>query len=382
MELEVPEVKSGLVEIKAIARHPGARSKIAVYSNKSDIDPIGACVGLRGIRIQNIVTELMGEKIDILEWSDEPRDFIRNSLGPAQIDRVIITDEHAAEVIVPENQLSLAIGKEGQNVTLATRLTNFRIDIKGAAAYAEELIELQRLREVEAARVAAEEETARQAEVEEMARAEAKAAAETPVEPEVVEKDTAVAAEVEEPSGTVVDVADEELVSEDSAVDLTTEAEATEAIVEAVPPSADVDVTEAFEDALIEEPVVGDPDPTASPGIFVPEMAQPSPSTDEAETVEEEEEEDWDLELLELEEQLKELEIEEQKRAEADREAAEIDALEQDIDADELWTLPDEFQDESESEESGLRFAEDIRGYRDEDGPRSGRRGGPRRNRR
>ena len=112
MELEVPEVKSGLVEIKSIARQAGARSKVAVFSNKHDIDPIGACVGLRGIRIQNIVTELMGEKIDILEWSDNLPVFIANSLGPAQVEDVIIVDDFTAEVIVPENQLSLAIGKE------------------------------------------------------------------------------------------------------------------------------------------------------------------------------------------------------------------------------------------------------------------------------
>ena len=160
MELEVPEVKSGLVEIKSIARQAGARSKVAVFSNKHDIDPIGACVGLRGIRIQNIVTELMGEKIDILEWSDNLPVFIANSLGPAQVEDVIIVDDFTAEVIVPENQLSLAIGKEGQNVSLATRLTNFRIDIKGSAAYAEELIERQRLREADVARQTAEEEEA------------------------------------------------------------------------------------------------------------------------------------------------------------------------------------------------------------------------------
>ena len=150
MELEVPEVKSGLVEIKSIARQAGARSKIAVYSNKHDIDPIGACVGLRGIRIQNIVTELMGEKIDILEWSDDASVFIANSLGPAQVEDVILVDDRDVEAIIPENQLSLAIGKDGQNVSLATRLTGYHIEIKGSAAYAEELIERQRQREAEA----------------------------------------------------------------------------------------------------------------------------------------------------------------------------------------------------------------------------------------
>ena len=130
-ETEVPEIFNGVVEIKAIAREPGARSKVAVSSNQEGVDPVGACVGLRGIRIQNVVNELMGEKIDVVEWSDNPAVLISSSLSPAQVDKVILnTDEQTATVIVPDRQLSLAIGREGQNARLAAKLTGWSIDIK------------------------------------------------------------------------------------------------------------------------------------------------------------------------------------------------------------------------------------------------------------
>jgi N utilization substance protein A len=133
-ETEVPEIFNGVVEIKAIAREPGARSKVAVASNQDGVDPVGACVGLRGIRIQNVVNELMGEKIDVIEWSDDPASFIANSLSPAQVEAVRLNDvDKSATVIVPDRQLSLAIGREGQNARLAARLTGWRIDIKSAA---------------------------------------------------------------------------------------------------------------------------------------------------------------------------------------------------------------------------------------------------------
>jgi N utilization substance protein A len=133
-ETEVPEIFNGVVEIKAIAREPGARSKVAVASNQDGVDPVGACVGLRGIRIQNVVNELMGEKIDVIEWSDDPASFIANSLSPAQVEAVRLSDpDRSATVVVPDRQLSLAIGREGQNARLAARLTNWRIDIKSAA---------------------------------------------------------------------------------------------------------------------------------------------------------------------------------------------------------------------------------------------------------
>ncbi len=367
MELEVPEVKSGLVEIKSIARQAGARSKVAVYSNKHDIDPIGACVGLRGIRIQNIVTELMGEKIDILEWSDNPAVFIANSLGPAQVEDVIIVDDQTAEVIVPENQLSLAIGKEGQNVSLATRLTNFSIDIKGSAAYAEELIERQRVLDAEAARQAAEEEDA--------ARIAAEAQREQLIEVEEAATDIEA-----EPVAPVLHVPESDDVTEDATVEpeiaaLPEEEEGSEIEV----PAQHLD--EVLDDEALEEPgpdvEVPDEEPVVPPvpSLFVPDIQRPEPPP----PVEiESEEEDLDLELLELEEKLKELELEEQERLEAEREAAELESLEQDIDSDDLWALPDDFQVATDTSESGLRFAEDISGYRDEEGRRGSGRGGRR----
>ncbi len=135
LELEVPEIHNGTVEIKAIARESGMRSKVAVASRQEGLDPVGACVGMRGIRIQNIVNELYGEKIDIVAWHPDMAVFIANALSPAQVVSVELLDhEKTAQVIVPERQLSLAIGKEGQNARLAAKLTGWRIDIKSASA--------------------------------------------------------------------------------------------------------------------------------------------------------------------------------------------------------------------------------------------------------
>ena len=142
-ELEVPEVYNGTVEIKAIAREAGFRSKIAVAAKQEGIDPVGCCVGLRGIRIQNIVSELNGEKIDVVMWNPDTAAFIASALSPAHIVSVELNkEEQAATVVVPDKQLSLAIGKEGQNARLAAKLTGWRIDIKSAsAAEAERLAE-------------------------------------------------------------------------------------------------------------------------------------------------------------------------------------------------------------------------------------------------
>ena len=135
LELEVPEVYNGTVEIKGIAREAGYRSKVAVAARQQGIDPVGCCVGLRGIRIQNIVNELAGEKIDVIMWSPDSATFITNALSPAQIVGVALNDkEKIATVVVPDKQLSLAIGKEGQNARLAAKLTGWRIDIKSASA--------------------------------------------------------------------------------------------------------------------------------------------------------------------------------------------------------------------------------------------------------
>lgn len=130
-EAEVTEVKEGIVEIKSISREAGSRAKIAVWSNDPDVDPVGACVGLNGVRVNAIVNELRGEKIDIINWSDNPAILIENALSPAKVISVAADpDEKTASVIVPDYQLSLAIGKEGQNARLAARLTGYKIDIK------------------------------------------------------------------------------------------------------------------------------------------------------------------------------------------------------------------------------------------------------------
>ena len=130
-ESEVTEVREGIVEIKAIAREAGSRTKIAVWSNDPDVDPVGACVGMNGARVNAIVNELRGEKIDIITWNENPAMLIENALSPAKVISVIAdADEKSAKVVVPDYQLSLAIGKEGQNARLAARLTGFKIDIK------------------------------------------------------------------------------------------------------------------------------------------------------------------------------------------------------------------------------------------------------------
>jgi len=138
-ELEVPEIADGVVEIKACAREPGARTKIAVWSNDGNVDPVGACVGARGARVRMVVNELRGEKIDIVPFSDDSPDFVMKALSPAKVKEVRIhEDTGTAEVIVPDYQLSLAIGKEGQNARLAARLTGWRVDIKSETQLAEE----------------------------------------------------------------------------------------------------------------------------------------------------------------------------------------------------------------------------------------------------
>ncbi|MBE9529292.1 MAG: transcription termination/antitermination protein NusA, partial [Proteobacteria bacterium] len=130
-QMEVPEVYEGIVEIKGAAREPGDRAKIAVVSNNYDVDPVGACVGVKGSRVQAVVQELKGEKIDIIHWSEEAAIYVKNTLSPAVISKVITdSDEHAMEVVVPDDQLSLAIGKKGQNVRLAAKLTGWKIDIR------------------------------------------------------------------------------------------------------------------------------------------------------------------------------------------------------------------------------------------------------------
>ena len=143
-EIEIPEIYEGVIELKAISRDAGSRSKVAVYSPNPNIDPVGSCVGQKGIRIQNIINELNGEKIDVIEWNEDPSIFISTALLPAKVLAVDIKDEERfAQVIVPDDQLSLAIGKAGQNAKLAAKLTNWKIDIKSESQFREMLTNMQ-----------------------------------------------------------------------------------------------------------------------------------------------------------------------------------------------------------------------------------------------
>jgi N utilization substance protein A len=138
-EIEVPEVSEGIIEIKSVAREPGERAKIAVYSNDSSVDPVGACVGIKGSRVQAVVSELRGERVDIVTWTPDAPSFVARALAPADVVRVVVDeDEHSMEVVVADEQLSLAIGKKGQNVRLASKLTGWRIDVRSESVSEEE----------------------------------------------------------------------------------------------------------------------------------------------------------------------------------------------------------------------------------------------------
>lgn len=218
-ELEIPEVYQGVVEIKAIAREAGSRSKMAVWSMQSGVDPVGACVGMRGVRIQSLVRELGGEKIDVVQWAPDPRELIKNALSPAKVmyvhleagEQDIATLRGTANVIVPDDQLSLAIGREGQNARLAAKLTGWRIDIR-AESESEDIIEKIRSETAEER-----EERARQAaealEAAAAARMPAPAADETETEPEA-ETETEASDEAE----TVTEVAAEAGAEDEAAV--------------------------------------------------------------------------------------------------------------------------------------------------------------------
>ncbi len=135
--MEVPEISEGLIEIVNVSREPGKRSKISVRTRDKDIDPVGACVGMRGARVQSVVQELRGEKIDIVPYSDDQAKYVCSALSPAKVNRVLVDEENRAmEVIVPDDQLSLAIGKNGQNVRLAVKLTGWKIDVKSESTAA------------------------------------------------------------------------------------------------------------------------------------------------------------------------------------------------------------------------------------------------------
>jgi N utilization substance protein A len=144
-EQEVPEVYEGIVEIKEVVREPGGRAKISVVSHDPDVDPVGACVGMRGSRVQAVVQELRGERIDIVPWTPDETEFVCRALSPAKVSRIVIDEgEHAMEVIVPDDQLSLAIGRKGQNVRLGAKLTGWKLDVHGESEYEKRLVESRR----------------------------------------------------------------------------------------------------------------------------------------------------------------------------------------------------------------------------------------------
>ena len=300
-EVEVPEIFNGVIEIKAIAREPGARSKVAVSSNQEGVDAVGACVGLRGIRIQNVVNELLGEKIDVIEWDEDPIKFISNSLSPAVADRVDLNEEEeSALVLVPERQLSLAIGREGQNVRLGAKLTNWRIDIEATTSV---------------------------------------------VEDQVVEPEAPQVAEIEQ-------------------VESDTEADVTEPAVSETETPEETPLVDSSPDDSSEQ--VAESDDSSE------QVAESVDAIEEAEDVAEEESADLTAELLALEEELAALEREEQQRKETE------DAAILDVSSDDLWQVDSRSNTPTDSSDTGgIRFAEDISGFRETDqGRQGGRRGG------
>jgi N utilization substance protein A len=242
LENEVPEIFQGTVEIKAIAREPGSRSKVAVAAAQAGIDPVGSCVGMRGVRIQNIVNELNGEKIDVIAWSPEEPRLIANALSPAKVERVWLSPEtKTATVVVPDNQLSLAIGKEGQNARLAAKLTGWRIDIKSITEAADE--------------------------TERRAKEAAEAAAR---EAELAAKREAAAALLAEAERTLLE--EEKATVSPEAMTEAAAAQATEAVPTTTPP---VEVVAGAEPAVVPEKQVP-PAEAAMPG---PAEAVPAPKT-------------------------------------------------------------------------------------------------------
>ena len=308
-EMEVPEIYSGAVEIVAIAREAGSRSKVGVRARQDGVDPIGSCVGLRGVRIQNIVNELQGEKIDVLEWDKDVGRFIANSLNPAQVMRVELDPTtQAAIAVVPDRQLSLAIGKEGQNARLAAKLTGWNVDIKSATeaeAYAEERARIQ----AEAAAVSA---------------VEAEAAAQVVVEvpPEVVDAPIEIAA--------------------------TAEPAVAEAPDEVPAPAVPIEAEPVLVEAVADIPVPVTPEPVE------PEIIQVAAEVETQKDLESplDSEEEFDLEALE-----------EATRPDTEPEPA-VAVVEQasirDIPED-VWSIP---QIRPADEPGSIRFAEDIQGLR------------------
>ena len=286
-EIEVPEVHNGVVEIKAIAREAGFRSKVAVSATQPGIDPVGSCIGIRGNRIQSIVNELQGEKIDIVSWDPDPRSFIANSLSPSEPVQVELLDaEQTAVVVVPDRQLSLAIGKEGQNTRLAARLTGWRLDIKG-------MTEWEGIREARLHAAAA------KAAAEAAALAEAEAIVEAVATTETKEQEAELEAAVAEAVAIVEEAAE--------ALEVSETPETVEAQIEEEMPVAIVDEDSILEALIREEELIGDTATAAeetvgeaSVGISVDDLD--SFTLDDVTVLEEEDEEveDEPLALTEL----------------------------------------------------------------------------------
>ena len=320
-EMEVPEIYSGSVEIVDIAREAGSRSKVAVFAKQEGVDAVGSCVGLRGIRIQNIVNELHGEKIDVVPWAKDPKAYITRALSPSQVMRVKLDEEEKSAIaVVPENQLSLAIGKEGQNARLAAKLTSWTVEIKSNV----EMDELER-----AAALAEEE-------------ARLKAAAEAAEEPaaEVVEEPE----EAPEPVAEVIEETAEEL------PDVAAEVE------EPV-------VAEPVAEPEVEEPAAEIEEPEAE----APEIVEPA-----AEVEEPEPEEPDDVEVLEevvLRELLSDVEEVEPEKEEALVGAADTATSIEDLSED-VWSV----RNVPVAQPGVIRFREDIAELDGPDGPRRGRR--------
>ena len=299
-EMEVPEIFSGAVEIEAIAREPGSRSKVAVRARQDGVDPVGSCVGLRGVRIQNIVNELHGEKIDVVEWNKEVPIFIANALSPAQVMKVELNhDDEAAMAVVPERQLSLAIGREGQNARLAARLTGWKVDIKSDVEYQVELQERERLAAEARAVAAAEAELAAAEEAVEDTLDEpvidAVAVEEIPVEAEVALEDseievepTPAAAEIEQtPEAVAAEPVVVEAVAEEAV-----EVEQLEVIEQVEPAAAELEpvdvVAEPVSDGVDEDTVEPEVSQVAEPPAEVleplpalePVVDEPEPDSD------------------------------------------------------------------------------------------------------
>ena len=262
-EMEVPEIYNGAVEIVGIAREPGSRSKVAVHAKQDGVDAVGSCVGLRGIRIQNIVNELHGEKIDVVQWSKDPGTYISNSLSPSSVMRVELDPATGGAVaVVPDRQLSLAIGKEGQNARLAARLTGWNVDIRSNVEVEAEAV--ARAAEEAAPRTAAEVEQAAQKDV--AAEEPAEAVAEAVAEPIAAEQ---AEAEVEEAA--IEPIAAEQAVApvEEAATEIEAELEAP--VPEGVLEDA-VQVEEATEEEPAEGVLVEEPAPIDLPEILIPEL--------------------------------------------------------------------------------------------------------------